>query len=175
MKMEFLSDLINYSKKYPSEIDKVNEVLSFVNNKFWWSRDNLKGHVTGSAFVIDGANRYILLNHHKKLNRWLHFGGHCEVPNVLSTAIKECEEETTLKEITLFSSVPLDIDIHEIPEHKGVPKHKHYDIRYLFLSNINSDFVISAESNDIKWVKFEELEKYANDESLIRMRDKIES
>ena len=43
-----------------------------------------------------------------------------------------------------------DIDIHEIPEYKTVPTHLHYDVRFLMQAP-TENFIISSESNDLKW------------------------
>jgi isopentenyldiphosphate isomerase len=67
----------------------------------------------------------------------------------------------------------LDIDIHPIPEHKGVPAHFHYDIRYVFKADENEPLNISSESNDLKWVSLNQLEEYNDDQRLLVMRDKL--
>ena len=65
----------------------------------------------------------VLLILHKKLQRWLQFGGHSDnSPDVLATAIREFHEESGIAlEPQIFSyegnaEVPLfDLDIHTIP------------------------------------------------------------
>ena len=55
-----------------------------------------------------------------------------------------------------------DIDIHTIPENlkKNEPEHKHYDVRFL-LKAPTEDFVVSEESNSLKWVDEAGLAKMA--------------
>ena len=36
--------------------------------------------------------------------------------------------------------------------YKGIPEHKHYDIRFLFRVPNNSEYIVSDESNDLKWI-----------------------
>ena len=35
-------------------------------------------HLTASALVMSDDGRYVALTRHRKLGRWLQFGGHCE-------------------------------------------------------------------------------------------------
>jgi len=44
-----------------------------------------------------------------------------------------------------------DLDAHDIPEHKGVPGHVHYDVRFVVHAGENEDFVVSDESHALAW------------------------
>ena len=41
-------------------------------------RTSFPAHFTGSALVVSADGRRALLHHHRKLNKWLQFGGHCD-------------------------------------------------------------------------------------------------
>lgn len=58
----------------------------------------------------------VLLMFHKKLQKWLQFGGHSDGDmDTIATAIREFHEESgIIVEPTLFSGI-FDIDIHDIP------------------------------------------------------------
>lgn len=62
-----------------------------------------------------------------------------------------------------------DIDIHEIPERKGVPKHLHHDVRFLLEADMNEPLIISSESSDLAWVELTNVVKLNNSESIMRM------
>lgn len=165
--------LIKYRDTYLDEKDKVDAISEFINNNYkWWSRDNLEGHVTGSAFLLSSDYKSVLLTHHKKYNRWIQLGGHCEKPDIFETAYRECIEESGYQDINIFSYDILDIDILKVSEFNNIPSHYHYDVVYLFLTNKDNQFFISDESNDLKWVDLNELEKYTSDLRLFRLRDK---
>src|SRR3546814_17130422 len=38
-----------------------------------------------------------------------------------------------------------------IPEHKGVPAHWHYDVRYVVVAGRDEDFAVSEDSLDLAW------------------------
>jgi hypothetical protein len=58
-------------------------------------RDVFPAHFTGSALVVSADGARCLLHHHRKLDRWLQFGGHCDgEEDVLSVAQREAFEES---------------------------------------------------------------------------------
>ncbi len=59
-----------------------------------FKRSLLIGHITGSAWVVDRGRGMVLLTHHRKLNKWLQLGGHCDGDgDVRAVALREaCEE-----------------------------------------------------------------------------------
>lgn len=140
------------------------EFLLFMeNNVDFLFRTNLKGHLTSSAFVIDKQKGKILLIHHKKLDKWLQPGGHCDGdPDFLRVAIKEVFEETGLR-IQRNGQEIKGLDIHVIPEYKSTPEHKHYDVRFIFQSNSLLPLTQNHETKGLIWVQIDEFNKYMDD------------
>ncbi len=129
-----------------------------------------KGHLTGSAFVVNPQRTHCLLMHHAKLDIWVQLGGHADGdPDLLAVATKEAHEESGLESITLVSPEVFDLDIHEIPPHKGIPAHLHFDVRYLFEANPDEPLVVNRESKDLKWIPLEEVGNFTGEESMLRM------
>src|SRR3954465_2087342 len=78
-----------------------------------FQRTHLPGHITGSSFIVSDDFKYTLLVHHAKLNRWLQPGGHADGDtNVEGVALREANEETGLKNISLLLPTIFDLDIH---------------------------------------------------------------
>jgi len=135
-----------------------------------FERSLLIGHVTGSAWIVDKSRQFTLLTHHRKLNKWFQTGGHCDGDSdVLNVALKEAQEETGLTDIQIISPDIFDIDIHEIPERKGIPAHLHYDVRFLLEADMNEPLTVSSESTDLAWVAISEVQKLNDSESIMRM------
>lgn len=150
------------------------KIETFVRDHFdCFERSNVKGHVTGSAWIVDHAGRRVLLTHHKKLNKWLQLGGHSDGnPNLLQVALREAWEESGLEGLTPLSPHIFDLDVHSIPPREGEPGHYHYDIRFAFRAPAGKELIISEESHQLSWVPLDDLSQYSDEESLHRMARK---
>jgi 8-oxo-dGTP pyrophosphatase MutT (NUDIX family) len=139
-------------------------------------REHLVGHVTGSAFVINHLRNKTLQVHHAKLGRWLQPGGHADGhSNIAAVALKEAQEETGLTQLQVLDSQIFDIDIHTIPERRGVPEHLHYDIRFLVIANDSEPLAPNHESTDIRWIPTAHIETYSTEASILRMAQKLKT
>ncbi|MBX7148711.1 NUDIX hydrolase [bacterium] len=122
-----------------------------------FKREHLAGHVTGSAWLLNPAKTHVLLTHHKKLDKWIQLGGHADGnPHILETCLREAQEESGILSITPLSPQILGIDIHLIPARKDEPEHFHYDVNFPFVANTDK-FIVSEESNNLAWVKIEDI------------------
>lgn len=138
-----------------------------------FKRERLEGHFTASAWVVAADGKRTLLTHHRKLGLWLQPGGHADGDTELArAALKEAEEETGLPGLRIESEI-FDLDRHWIPEHKGVPAHWHYDVRYVVRAGADEAFVVSEESHALAWRDIAELaNEEAADPSVRRMAQK---
>lgn len=132
-------------------------------------RTCLEGHLTGSALILDDARERILLMLHTKLGLWLQPGGHADGEGHLgAVALREAWEETGVNGLRLAGPA-VDCDIHTIPERKGESEHLHLDVRHVVLAPANAQEVGNHESQELRWVTIDELEKLAGDKSLVRL------
>ncbi|GAB3643476.1 NUDIX hydrolase [Spirosoma arcticum] len=144
-----------------------------------FERSQLRGHVTGSAWIVSPDRRSALLIHHRKLDRWLQPGGHADGdPDVAAVALREAREETGLHSLQfagVLSELPpiFDVDVHPIPARGDVPEHLHYDIRFLMEADPNEAFGLSEEIKNIRWISVETVKSIAKSESICRMVGKI--
>jgi 8-oxo-dGTP pyrophosphatase MutT (NUDIX family) len=176
MHRKILLDLLDkHSPIDENELKMRNETIEFVKtNEDCFNRELLFGHVTGSAWIVNDARTHVLLTHHRKLNQWFQPGGHCDgEPDVLKVALKEANEETGLKNLNVVDGEVYDVDVHLIPERKGIPAHYHYDIRFLIEGDMNEQLIITEESNDLAWVSLEKIAERNDSESIMRMMRKI--
>jgi 8-oxo-dGTP pyrophosphatase MutT (NUDIX family) len=139
-------------------------------------RDAFPAHFTGSALVVSADGALCLLHHHRKLDRWLQFGGHCDgEQDVLSVAQREAFEESGIGGLIVASRRPFDLDIHDIPAIGDEPPHFHYDIRYVLIAPEHAAFRTSAESNEMRWFSTDEVKRLELDGGLRRMVEKWKS
>ena len=162
-----------YQSSFNEELKFKDQFLSLLQHERCFHRDFLPGHITGSAWIVDSKREHVLLTHHAKLNTWLQPGGHADGDDiVLNVALREAEEETGLTTFTLLHQSIFDIDIHLIPARKEFPDHFHYDVRFILEADRDAPLNITAESNDLQWVKLNELESFTDNISILRMKQK---
>ena len=171
---ELPAELDRYRARWPAEAATVDLFLALLaEGGEAFRRERLAGHFTASAWVVAADGARTLLTHHRKLGLWLQPGGHADGDTELPrAALKEAEEETGLPGLRIESGI-FDLDRHWIPEHKGVPAHWHYDVRYVVRAGADEAFVVSEESHALAWREIAELaQEEAADASVRRMAQK---
>jgi 8-oxo-dGTP pyrophosphatase MutT (NUDIX family) len=129
-----------------------------------FSRKTLPGHLTGAGYIIARSTQRILLIEHAALGKFMQPGGHYEQgdTDTFQVAKREIREETSLPDDELHYSpikpdkplVPFDIGVHDIPANakKDEPAHQHYDFRYLFFVDDESEVRLdNQESSAFRW------------------------
>lgn len=166
-----IDQLLNYRSEFPDEGATIKRFLDFVEKEAGcFERSTPSGHVTGSAWIASPDGKRVLLTHHRKLDLWLQLGGHADGdPDVLGVAYKEAREESGIDEFEQVSPGIFDLDIHAIPARKNEPEHFHYDVRYFLRSVRSTDYTVSPESHDLRWVGLAEVESLTTEPSMLRM------
>ncbi len=136
----------------PETVAARDRVLAFCRrNQDALHRTCRRGHLTGSALVVDAAGRRTLLLHHAKLDRWLQPGGHADGDgNLAAVALREATEETGIVGLKVVTPA-IDIDVHTIPERGDEPAHLHLDVRFLVLAPQDAVIEHNDESFSARW------------------------
>ena len=175
-KERFIDDLQNYAERWPNELDTVARFLRLAEE---WpdclKREHLPGHVTASAWVVDGRAEAVLLLHHRKIGRRLQPGGHADGdPDLRRVALRELGEETGLTG-SIDRRLIFDIDIHTIPPWNGAPRHLHYDVRFLVRTAARPVPRANDESEDVGWFALDRVTEWIDERSIERMVEKTQS
>lgn len=166
---DHIQDYAPYDEREASDLEKLQAFMAqheddgedMHENLF--SRSNLKGHITSSAWVVNTTLDKALLLKHKTLGYWLMPGGHADgSADILEMAKREVAEETGIENVTVLGDGIFDLDVHGIPaahKHgKDEPEHTHYDVRYLLVASEDEPIKIAEdESDDVKWIPFDEI------------------
>lgn len=127
------------------------------------------GHLTASALVVDPQGQRALLTHHKKLQRWLQLGGHCDGDaNLVHVALREAIEESGIPDL-LIDPRPIDVDIHTIPARATEPEHWHLDTRFVVYAPPQACERLSEESTALAWFTLEQSQDLELDDSVRRL------
>lgn len=163
------NDLSGYARQWPLERETValfEKLLVDVEDPF--RRERSAGHFTASVWLVSADGGRVLLTHHRKLGMWLQLGGHADGERDLQVAaLKEAEEESGLTGLRIEPGI-FDLDRHCIPEHKGVPQHWHYDVRYIVRAGDNEAYIVSDESHDLAWRDIAELADSSDADASVR-------
>ncbi len=149
------------------------------------TRSHLHAHFTGSVLVANPSLDAVLLTHHAKLGLWLQLGGHADGDvDLAAVALREGQEESGIKEIRFFPLADIfdsesatqtifDLDIHKIPARQTEPEHRHYDVRYLALTESERPLTLTPESNELRWIPLSDAYGLTAEPSMHRQFDKL--
>ncbi|MBP3886419.1 MAG: NUDIX hydrolase [Cellulosilyticum sp.] len=142
-------------------------------------RENEKGHLTSSGFIMNKDLTKVLMIHHNIYNSWAWTGGHADGDeDLLYVAMKEAKEETGVVEIEPLMEEIASIDILPVWGHvkkgKYVATHMHLSVAYILIADENQTLHINeAENSGVKWIKIEDIEKECNEENVIPIYFKL--
>lgn len=115
-------------------------------------RSCFPAHLTAGVVVLSPDLDQVLLNLHRKANRWFHFGGHCEAtdPSLVAAALREGLEESGLARLDL-DPVPVHLDEHAVDFCDPRGTVQHLDVRFTALAPRDAAYGTSEESLDVRW------------------------
>ncbi|MEZ5115075.1 MAG: NUDIX domain-containing protein [Candidatus Nanopelagicales bacterium] len=115
------------------------------------------GHLTAGALVVDPDSGRVLLHLHKRVGRWLQFGGHLEPgdSSLRDTAARETAEESGLDGLVLLDS-PVRLDRHPAPC-RPAPGRDHLDVQYVALAPGGAVPRASDESLGLAWFDWDDV------------------
>ena len=145
------------------ESDK-KQMLMFIDNfDDVLTRNNVVGHFSASAFVVNKERTKMAAVYHIITDGWTYPGGHADgEENLLSVALREAEEETGLK-TKILSDKPYLISSNPVKSHikngKFVSSHLHFDVLYLVEAEENRPLKYRKnESYGVKWIPFDKID-----------------
>lgn len=127
------------------------------------TRQNVYGHFTSSAFILNKERTKMLMIYHKIYKSWAWTGGHSDGDSdLLHVAIKEAKEETGIKNVTPISKDIYSLEIITVNGHekrgKYVGSHVHLNATYLLEADEKEAIRIKEDENSgVKWVPIDEI------------------
>ena len=109
-------------------------------------------HMTAGALVLSADGSRVLLNLHRKAQRWFAFGGHLEPDDrtLAGAALREGTEESGLPDLTVDPE-PVHLSLHEVEFCDPRGTVRHFDVRFLARLGGTADPVVSEESLELRW------------------------
>lgn len=142
--------------------DKMTMLSFLKENEDAFYRSNKIGHMTSSCFIVNEQMDKVLFCYHNIYDSYAWLGGHADgEEDLLSVALREAKEESSLKHIRPYDSKILSLEILCVNGHekKGeyVSSHLHFNVTYLFIADENDPlFIKEDENSSLKWFSFSE-------------------
>ena len=116
-----------------------------------YTRENMSGHLTASAWVVNETRDKALMAYHNIYHSWSWLGGHADGDrDLLAVALREVREESGVVHVRAVSEDIFSLEILTVDGHekKGVyvPSHLH----------LNVTFLVEARENDVLSMKEDE-------------------
>lgn len=142
-------------------LDKI-ELLSALSENDIFFRENLRAHMTASAWVVNATRDKILMIYHNIYDSWSWLGGHADgQEDLLSVAVREVQEESGIQKVKplseeIFSLEILTVDGHE-KRGRYVPSHLHLNVTYLLEAAEDERLQAKPDENSgVAWFFLEE-------------------
>jgi 8-oxo-dGTP pyrophosphatase MutT (NUDIX family) len=123
----------------------------------WAVRQNLIGHLTASAWVVNPDRSKVVFAFHDLYQSWAWLGGHADGDtDLLRVAQKEAKEESSL-DTTPVSSLPFYLAVDPVQAHvkRGmfVPAHLHFNAVYLMEADESAALApLPGENSAVAWM-----------------------
>ena len=179
--MENLKKMLeNYVPVNEQEEADKSLMLDYIKNfKDTLTRENKSCHFTASSWIVNKERTKVLMIYHNIYDSWAWTGGHCDGdPDVLHVAIKEAEEETSLRTVKpliegLASIEILTVDGH-VKKGKYVSSHVHLNCSFLLEADENEMLYIKEDENSgVKWVDIDEVIQLTNEAKMVPIYKKL--
>lgn len=132
-------------------------------------RENLDGHLTASAWVVNPERTHVLMAYHKLYDSWAWLGGHADGNwDLQAVAEKEAREESGIRSLKALSPAPISLEVLTVMGHekKGryVPCHLHLNLTYLFEADEGQLLSCKPDENTgVAWLDMNALGQACNE------------
>ena len=119
-------------------------------------------HMTASSWTVNPARDRVLMVYHRIYDSWSWTGGHADGDrDLLRVALRECREETGVRQLRPVSEEIFSLEILTVDGHEKrgvyVPSHLHLNVTYLLEASEDDALKTCEEENSaVRWFTLEE-------------------
>lgn len=161
--MNLLEQLKAYEPYNEQEMrDKAVMIKLLEKEEDVFTRENQTAHFTASSWLVNKEHTKVLMIYHNIYDSWAWTGGHADgEEDLLAVAMKEAQEETGVKNLTVVNEAIFSIEILTVDGHvkRGayVPSHLHLNVTYLLEADEAEILQIKEDENSgVEWFSLEE-------------------
>ena len=133
-------------------------ILDYIlKNPGCFERSDPIAHVTASSWVVNPERTKVLMVYHRIYDSWSWTGGHADgEKDLLSVAMRECREETGVKNVRAVSGGIYSLEVLNVEGHEKrgayVPSHLHLNVTYLLEADEGEELrVCEDENSGVRW------------------------
>lgn len=137
------------------------------------TRENVFGHFTASAWVVNKERTKVLMIYHNIYKSWAWTGGHADgETDLLQTAIREVKEETGVKNVKPVTEDIFSLEVLTVNGHikRGIYVSSHLHLNLTYLLEVDETEVLKIkedENSGVKWVKFEDVPNMSEEKWMV--------
>lgn len=160
--MDIIEEIGKFDPIDEEEAYEKEYMLKFIEtHDDYLTRDNIFGHLSASAFVVNETHDKFLATYHIINDGWIYLGGHADGnPNLLEVAFKEVIEESGVHPKLLkkgIFAIQNDVVKSHMKNGKHVHFHTHFDVMYLMEAKESEVLKYAeGESKGVKWIDFKD-------------------
>ena len=155
-----IENYVPYNEQEEKDKEMMLKFISLFDDVL--TRDNIFGHFSASAFVVNESMTKTLMVNHNIFGGFVYPGGHADgEDDLMSVAKREVMEETGLDVTPLFNDNIFSIQVFPIKGHmkkgKYVSGHIHFDVVYLFVAkdlDMDKIRILEDENSQVVWRTF---------------------
>lgn len=156
--MNMLEEIKKYTPCCEQEDQDKEVILQFLSDHSdAYERSNRIAHMTASSWIVNRERTKVLMVYHRIYDSWAWTGGHADgEKDLLSVAVRECCEETGLKNVRPVSGDIYSLEVLTVEGHEKrgeyVPSHLHLNVTYLLEADENEPLRVCEEENSgVRW------------------------
>ena len=161
--MSIIEDIKKFAPCCEQEARDKKIILDYIlKNPGCFERSDLIAHMTASAWVVNPSRTKVLMVYHRIYDSWAWTGGHADGErDLLSVALRECEEETGVRKVRAVSGDIFSLEVLTVEGHEKrgeyVPSHLHLNVTYLLEADESEELRVCEEENSgVRWFTLEE-------------------
>lgn len=177
---DLIQRLKNYQPYDAQESQDLNSFFSFLETQNEvWTRKNIHGHLTASAWIINPCKSKVLMVYHNIYDSWSWTGGHADgETDLLKLAIREAQEETGIEKVKAYSEDFFSVELLTVDGHVKknhfVSAHLHYNITFLLEADDQQKLVHNPQENSsVKWFSLDEAIKASSEPYMKKIYSKL--
>jgi len=155
--MNLRETLLEYTPCCEQETEDRRMMLQYLTAEDILLRSNETAHFTASAWIVNPARTRVLMVYHNIYNSWSWTGGHADGDaNLLSVALREASEETSLQRVRPVSEAVYSLEILTVNAHfrrgQYVVPHLHLNLTYLLEADDTQSIQSKPDENSaVQW------------------------